>query len=93
MSSYLERRKKRKLYQQWAEQSGLPQEEVPKDIQQSESYTEEIGTENEGVTNIHDSDGFSLRLRFRHLFILGLIFAFLLIVASVLATILVMQSC
>ncbi len=93
MPSFFEHRGKRKLYQQWADKSGLPQEEIPKDIQKPKSDKEEIGEGNERVTSMVESDGFSLRLRFRHLFILGLIFAFLLITTSVLATILVMQSC
>ena len=93
MPNFLEHRKKRKLYQQWADQSGLPQEDIPKDIQKSEPYREEIRTGNEGVTSMVDNGGLSLRPRFRHLFILGLTFALLLIAISVLATILVMQSC
>ena len=93
MLGFFKNRKTRKLYQQWADQSGLPQEEISKVMQKSESYEEEIGTENEEVTNTVDSNGFSLRLRFRHLFILGLILVFLLIATSVLATILAIKSC
>ena len=93
MTGFLERRRKRKLYQQWAEQSGLPQEEILQDTQQFESNTGEIEKGSEGATIMVDSDGFFLRLRFRHIFMLGLILAFLLIATSVLTTILVMQSC
>ena len=93
MSSFFERIKKRKLYQQWTNQSGLPEEEIPKDLQQSESLVEDIPVENDGVANVRDINGFSIRLRLRHLFILLLIFTFLIIITSILATVLVMQSC
>ena len=93
MLSFFKNRKRKKLHQQWTDQNGLPKEEIIQDMQKSESYKEEIGTEDEGVTNTVDSGGSSLLLRFRHLFIIGLTIVFLLIATSVLATILIIQSC
>ncbi len=92
MTSYFEKRRKQKLYQQWVEQSGLPPEKVPGDIkEEADSY--EATDEDSEQFRPDIRSGLTFRLTMRHLLYLLLIIAVLLIAAASLATILIMRSC
>ena len=93
MLDFLDRRKKRKLYQQWVNSSGLPQEEIPAEVQQPESYAEETGTVNEELQNTRYVGSPYLPMKLRYILYIGAIFILLVVTISVLATVLVMQSC
>ena len=80
-------RKKKQLYDQWVEKSGLPLNEVPKD-------TNESGVGGEMPSNFRlrgDNGGFYISTRY--LLIAGVVLAFLLIIVTILATVLLMRSC
>ena len=92
MASFLKNMRRRKLYQQWVENSGLPPEDIPKNINKTADAGEEPWPAGDIDTRQY-ADSFLLRIRIRYILILGFIFALLLIAISVLGTILVMQSC
>ena len=94
MLNFLDKRKKRKLYQQWANTSGLPQEEIPNEIQDSEPYAaEKIGTADEELQDVRYIEGSYVRLRLRYLLYIVFILVLLIIMTSVLSTVLIMKSC
>lgn len=93
MLNFLDRRRKRKLYQQWVNTSGLPQEEIPTELRQPESFAEETGVVNEGLQNIRYVDRSYLPVRLSYILYIGAIILLLVVTISVLATILVIQSC
>lgn len=93
MRNFLDKRKKRKLYEQWVSANGLPQDEIPQELQSSESYVEEVGTTNESAKNIRYINSSYLSVKWRYIVYMGLIIVILVIITSILATILVMKSC
>ena len=93
MLNFLDRRKKRKLYQQWVTTSSLPQEEIPAELLQPESFAEETGVVNENLQNTRYVDRSYLPVRLRYILYIGAIIVLLVVLTSVLATVLVMKSC
>jgi hypothetical protein len=92
MTRYFDKRKKQKLYQQWVDESGLPAESVPEDLDEKSTFDEAID-EDSGIRRPSSPSGLSIRLTMRHLFYLMLIIAILLITTASLATTLIIQSC
>jgi hypothetical protein len=92
MTSYFDKRRKQKLYQQWVEKSGLPPDSVPGDLKQEGDLYEPADEEGEerrpGVRS-----GLTFQLTMRHLLYLLLIIVVLLISTASLATVLIMRSC
>lgn len=94
MSGLFDKRKKRKLYEQWVKKSGLPEENIPDELRQDHENTEEPDYENNGIPRRADKRrSFVIHLETRHLLIIGLVIVFLLILSTTLATVLIMQSC
>ena len=91
MTSYFDKRKKQKLYQQWVDKSGLPPENIPAELSQK-SDSEEIMDGDDGI-NRTGLPGLAFRLTIRHILYLLLAIGVLLITTSVLITILIMRSC
>jgi hypothetical protein len=92
MTSYFDKRKKQRLYRQWVEKSGLPQESVPGELEEKvdldESVDEISGKRWPGIQS-----GLTFRLTMRHLLYLVLTIIVLLITTASLATVLIMRSC
>ena len=92
--SFFNKQKKRKLYQQWVDRSGLPPESIPGELGPE-------GSEVEDLRAVDDFDRpapgrrstFVVHLTMRHLQILLLIIGALLIFSSVMTTALIMSSC
>ena len=93
MSGLFDKRKKRKLYEQWVEKSGLPEENIPDELRQDRDNDQEPGYENDEIPRAYNRRSFVIHLETRHLLILGLVIVFLLILSTTLATVLIMQSC
>ena len=93
MLNFLDKRRKRKLYEQWVSENGLPQEEMPQELQSSESYVEEVGATNESAKKVRYINSSYLSVKWRYIVYLGLIIVILVITTSILATVLVMKSC
>jgi hypothetical protein len=91
MTGYFEKRKKRKLYQQWVDKSGLPPESVPLGLDQKSDSGEVMGGED--GTSRPGFQSIAFHLTMRHIFYLLFIITVLLITTSVLSTILIMRSC
>jgi hypothetical protein len=93
--SFFEKRKKRKLYQQWVDRSGLPPESIPRELETEDAEDGEgLRTEEEYYEPApRGRSTFVIHLTMRHLQILLLIIACLLIFSSVMTTILIMRSC
>jgi hypothetical protein len=92
MTSYFDKRKKQRLYQQWVDKSGLPPESVPGDLEQKGDFYEPID-ENSEKRRPGIQSGLTFRLTMRHLLYLVLIIIVLLITTASLATVLIMRSC
>ena len=93
MRNFLDKIRKRKLYEQWVNANGLPRDEIPPELQSSESYVEKVGTTNESTKNLHYINSPYLSIKWRYMVYMGLIIVILVIITSILATILVMKSC
>ena len=93
MRNFLDKIRKRKLYEQWVSANGLPRDEIPQELQSSESYVEKVGTTNESTKNLHYTNSPYLSIKWRYIVYMGLIIVILVIITSILATILVMKSC
>jgi hypothetical protein len=93
MSGLFDKRKKRKLYEQWVEKSGLPEENIPDELRQDHENIEEPEFEGSQTQRTYGQRSFVIHLETRHLLILGLVIVFLLVLSSTLATVLIMQSC
>jgi hypothetical protein len=91
MTGYFEKRKKRKLYQQWVDKSELPPESVPVGIERKSDSGEVMGRD-DGISQPGIQSIF-FHLTMRHILYLLFIIAVLLITTSVLSTILIMRSC
>ena len=92
MANYFERRKKDKLYKQWVDKSGLPQESIPVDRENKGDFHETID-ENTGIRRPGIQSSLTYRLTMRHLLYLVLIIIVLLISTVSLTTVLIMRSC
>lgn len=93
MRSFLDKRRRRKLYDQWVNTSGLPPEEIPPDLQDSEPYSEDAETTDQGTRSVPYRGSTYLPVRWQHVIYVSLIIVVLVIITSILATILAMQSC
>jgi len=91
--SFFEKRKKRKLYQQWVDKSGLPEENIPAEYTDEGPAGEEPWEEERGGEPPRRSRVFVIHVTTRHLLIVLAIIAALLILSTTLATVLVMRSC
>lgn len=91
MKNYFDNRKKQKLYQQWVDKSGLPQDSVPKDLEQEDDLNEPVN-ESGALRKIGLQSVLTFQLTMRHLLYLILIIVVLLISTVCLATVLVMRS-
>lgn len=86
-------RKKRKLFKEWVENSGLSPENVP-DFVQDENQSDEIDSkEISGFIGLLNQPAVSLRLTWRHVLYLALTTIVFLITTVTLATVLIMSSC
>jgi hypothetical protein len=92
MTSYFDKRKKQKLYQQWVDKSGLPPESVPGDQEKKGEFHEPVD-EKTGIYRLGIQSGLTYRLTMRHLLYLVLIIVALLTTTVILATVLIMRSC
>lgn len=92
MTSYFDKRKKQRLYQQWVDKSGLPPESVPGDLEQKGDFYENTD-ENSGVRRPSIQSGLAFRLTMRHFLYLVIIIIVLLVATASLATVLIMRSC
>jgi len=96
--SLFDKRKKRKLYEQWVDKSGLPPESIPRELEPDVAgpaapedvpdYDDEME-----VPRPRGRSTFVVHLTMKHLQILLLIIAVLLIFSAVMTTALIMQSC
>jgi len=92
MRDFLEKRRNRKLYEQWVNTDGLPPDEIPEELTSSES---DIGAEEkpfESRKNLGYIGGQYITIKWRYIVFMGITILMLVIVTSVLATILVMKS-
>jgi len=95
MAGIMDNMRRRKLYKQWVQNAGLHAEDVPLEIRK------EITTVNEEAEPLEDEPrgysyrraGYTLPIDIRQLLLIGAVFTALVVTISVLATVLVMQSC
>ena len=92
MTSYFDKRKKQKLYRQWVEKSGLPQESIPSELGEKVDFGESVDETSE-KRRLGIQSGLTFRLTMRHLLYLVLTIIVLLLTTASLATILIMRSC
>jgi hypothetical protein len=92
MRNFLDKRRRRKLYDQWVTTSGLPSEEIPPDLREPESINEDVEPD-EGTQSIRYRSSAYLPVKWQHVIYISLIIIVLVVVTSILATILAMQSC
>ena len=93
MRNFLDKRRRRRLYDQWINTSGLPAEEIPPDLRESESYDEDTEITDESTHGVRSRSSTYLPVKWQHVIYVSLIIVVLVIVTSILATILAMQSC
>ena len=92
--SFFNRQKKRKLYQQWVDKSGLPPDSIPRELEPDGVESEDLSTEDDFYEPTpRGRSTFVVHLTMRHLQILLLIIAVLLIFSAVMTTALIMSSC
>jgi len=92
MRNFLDKRRRRKLYDQWVNASGLPAEEIPPDLRDSEPYSDDAEVD-ESTHGVRYRSSTYLPVKWQHVVYVSLIIVVLVIVTSILATILAMQSC
>jgi hypothetical protein len=92
MTSYFDKKKKQKLYQQWVENSGLPPDSVPTEAG-GRGGDEEPAIDEGGISRTGILSNVNVHLTMRHVLYLLLIIAALLIATASLVTILIMRSC
>ena len=92
MKSYFDKRKKQKLYQQWVDNSSLPAESIPSDLDQKGDFYEPVD-KNNGIRSPGIQIGLTFSLTMRHIIYLVLIIIVLLITTASLTTVLIMRSC
>ena len=92
--SMFDKRKKRKLYQQWVDKSGLPQDSIPPELEPDNLEADDLPAEDDLYEPVpRGRSTFVVHLTMRHLQILLLIIAVLLIFSAVMTTALIMSSC
>jgi len=92
MRNFLEKRRNRKLYEQWVSTDGLPPDEIPQELMSSESNIEEEGNTYESQKNLNYNGGQYISIKWRYIVYMGITILILVIIISVLATVLVMKS-
>jgi len=93
MRNFLDKRRRRKLYDQWINTSGLPAEELPPDLRDSEPYDEDAEITDRSAHDARSRSSTYLPVKWQHVIYISLIIVVLVIVTSILATVLAMQSC
>ena len=93
MRNFLDKRRRRKLYDQWVNTSGLPADEIPPELRDSEPYDEDTEITDESVRSVRSRSSSYLPVKWQYVLYVSLIIVVLVIVTSILATILAMQSC
>ena len=93
MRNFLDKRRRRKLYDQWISTSGLPADEIPPELQDSEPFNEDAEITDEGTRGVRYRSSPYLPVKWQHVIYVSLIIVVLVVVTSILATILAMQSC
>ena len=92
--SFLDKRKKRKLYQQWVDKSGLPQDSIPQELDPDNLQYDDSPVEDDLYEPApRGRSTFVVHLTMRHLQILLLIIGVLLVFSAVMTTALIMSSC
>jgi hypothetical protein len=92
--SFFDKRKKRKLYEQWVEKSGLPPESIPRELEPQVTADEDLEAEEDLYQPVsRGRSTWIIHLTMRHLQILLFIIAVLLVLSSVLITVLITRSC
>ena len=92
--SFLDKRKKRKLYQQWVDKSGLPQDSIPQELEPDNLQYDDSPVEDDLYEPApRGRSTFVVHLTMRHLQILLLIIGVLLVFSAVMTTALIMSSC
>jgi hypothetical protein len=92
--SFFDKRKKRKLYEQWVEKSGLPPESIPRELEPQVAADEDLEAEEDLYQPVpRGRSTWVIHLTMRHLQILLLIIGVLLVLSSVLITVLITRSC
>jgi hypothetical protein len=92
--SFFDKRKKRKLYQQWVDKSGLPEDSIPPELEPDGMESEDLRTEDDLYEPApRGRSTFVVHLTMRHLQILLLIIGVLLVFSAVMTTALIMSSC
>ena len=98
MQNFLNKRRRRKLYDQWVNSSGLPPEEIPPDLKEAlptadtpgEEYDEPEEDYTPGAP--YRRSGY-ISVPWRQVVYVVLIILVLVIVTAILSTVLIMQSC
>ncbi len=91
---FFEKRRKRKLYQQWVDKSGLPPESIPRELEPgSEDVEGEDDYEGSVEAPPRRRNVWIVHLTMRHLLILLYIIAALLVLSTTLIVVLIMSSC
>jgi len=93
MPDFLDKRRKHKLYKQWIDTSGLPKEEILKELQPPDQHTEEMRAVDEELQDTRHANGSYVHLKVRYVLYIGFIIILLIILIAILGTILIMQSC
>ena len=92
--SFFNKQKKRKLYQQWVDKSGLPPESIPQELESDNMESDDLQGEDDLYEPMpRGRSTFVVHLTMRHLQILLLIIAVLLVFSAVMTTALIMSSC
>jgi hypothetical protein len=92
--SFFNKQKKRKLYQQWVDKSGLPPESIPQELEPDNMESDDLQSEDDLYEPMpRGRSTFVVHLTMRHLQILLLIIAVLLVFSAVMTTALIMSSC
>ena len=91
MRDFLEKRRNRKLYEQWISTDGLPPDEIPQESMSSESTIEGEGKTFESRKNLHYIGGQYISIKWRYIVYMGIAILILVIITSVLAIVLVMK--
>ena len=93
LKDYLNKRKKGKLYNQWIQESGLPPDEIPDELQkhpdQGETDEDEIAS-NEGISSTQRRGTIIIPLRY--LFLMIILIAMLLVALAVITTLFLVSN-
>ena len=97
MQNFLNKRRRRRLYDQWVNSSGLPPEEIPADLQEAPPTAAAPGDEDDEPDEYipgapYRKSGY-ISVTWRQVVYVGMIILVLVIVTAILSTVLIMQSC